>query len=35
LSKSLAQTVPLLTLDRQAMQTGFYRRIDYATEGVV
>jgi hypothetical protein len=24
-----------LTLDRQAMQTGFYRRIDYATEGVV
>jgi len=24
-----------LTLDRQATQTGFYRRIDYASEGVV
>ena len=24
-----------LALDRQATQTGFYRRIDYATEGVV
>jgi phage terminase large subunit len=24
-----------LTLDRQAMQGGFYRRIEYASEGVV